>query len=141
MSPSTLVAGGITDDAGLKIAHSEGDEVSVGIRYPRSAAGANSYSVRVEPARLSVIVRPSEGGWIAIAPALNALGYGAFQQDALEDLGDSVEQYLEFLREDAPRLALAVAHHAMYIPLLDAPRVVWWASVDAPTPTDASPLE
>lgn len=136
----TLVAGGIAGDPYLQVVRPDG-EVAVDFHYSQPALGTNTYPIRVEPARLSVLVRPSEGGWIALAPLLNALGYGSSQQEALDDLGDSVEQYLEFLREDQPRLAPAVAHHATYIPLLDAPRAVWWASVDAPKPTDASTLE
>lgn len=130
MTPSTLVAGSISEDEGLEIAHPHGDNIAVRIRYP-SPAAATSYPVRVEPARLSVVLRRAEEGWIARAPALNALGYGSTRDDALEDLRESVAQYLEFLRDDGPRLAPAVAHHASYVQLLDAPRAVWFASVDA----------
>ncbi len=133
MTPPTLVAGSISDDAGLEVVRAPGDEVSLRISYPKAKPSNNTYPVTIESARLSAVLRPSEQGWIARAPALKALGYGPSPEEALEDLGDSVEQYLEFLREDAPQLGLAVAHHAAYVQLLDAPRAVWFASVDAPT--------
>lgn len=132
MTPSTLVAGSIAADAGLAIARPPEASVLLHLHYRAEAVGI-TYPVRIESARLSVIVRASEQGWIARAHSLNALGYGTSQRAALDDLYDSVEQYLEFLRDDAPFLAPAVAHHAAYVQLLDAPRAVWFASVDAPT--------
>lgn len=132
MTPTALVAGSIDDEACLVIAHAPGDNVSVRISYPLGAP-SNSYPLRVEPRRLSATLRPTEQGWVARAAALNALGYGSTHAEALDDLADSIEQYLEFLRDDAPRLAPAVAHHATYVQLLRAPRAVWFASVDAPT--------
>lgn len=131
MTPTTLVAGSISDDEGLEIARPQGEDVAVYIRYPATSTASNTYSVRVESARLTAALRPTETGWVARAPALDALGYGSSREDALDDLRDAIEQYLEFLREDAPRLAPAVAHHAVYVQLLDAPRAVWFASVDA----------
>ncbi len=134
MTPTTLVAGSISDNEGVEIARPEGEDVTaVYIRYPSTSTAARTYSVRVESARLAAVLRPSEAGWIARAPALGALGHGSTREDALEDLRDAIEQYLEFLREDAPRLAPAVAHHAVYVQLLDVPRAVWFASVDAAT--------
>ncbi len=88
------------------------------------------------PRRLTARVRRGDAGWIAEAPALNALGYGSDPQEALEDLRDSVQQYLEVLRDEAG-LAPQVAHHAAYLPLLGAPASSWFASVTV----DASDLE
>ena len=133
MTPTTLVAGTVTEDEQLEIARPQGERIALTLRYPPALPGAGTYPVRVETARLTISVRPSDEGWIARAPQLNAIGYGATPDDALDDLRDAIEQYLEFLRDDEPQLAPAVAHHATYVQLLDAPRAVWFASIDAPT--------
>jgi len=136
VTPDLLVAGGVThaDDAGLEIARSPGDEAPVRLLY-RAAEAEHSYPVRIEP-RLSAYLRRTDHGYVAVVPTLNGLGYGDTQESALRALGDSIEQYLEFLREDSPRLAPSLAHHAAYVALLDVPRGAWLASV-----TDASTLE
>jgi hypothetical protein len=132
VTPSTLVAGSIADDPGLAVAQLPGGHVSLCVRYQAVSPGV-TYPIVLESARLSVLLRRGDEGWIARAPALNALGYGQTYAEAMVDLADSIEQYLEFLREDKPRLAPAIAHHQLYVGLLDAPRAVWFASVDAPT--------
>jgi hypothetical protein len=106
------------------------------MRYaPERPNGA--YSVRIEPHRLMAVVRPTESGYVASVAMLNALGYGTSPEAALDDLAESVRQYLEFIRADKPTLAPSVAHHADFIPLLDAPRGSWFAWVKM----DASPVE
>jgi len=140
MTPELLIVGGVTqgDNADLEFAHSPGDEPAGSLRYVRSVEPPeeSSYSGSVE-LRLSGVVRATERGWIATAPTLGALGYGDTPQAALDDLLDEIEQYLEFLRDDAPKLAPAIAHHAQYVHLLDVPRATWIASAVV----DASPLE
>lgn len=130
---TVLVAGSIVPDSGFKTADPTGlDTIRLVLSYG-VRADDDTYRVRVESARLSVVLHRSEHGWIASEAGLNALGYGESQADAINDLCDSVEQYLRFLREDKPGLAEEVAHHTAYVQLLDAPRAVWVASVDAPT--------
>ena len=137
MTADLVVAGGVTEagDSSLEIVHAAGDAPSVEFRYP--ALGPGGYSVKVEPWRLSAAVRRTERGWVATAATLGSLGYGEAPEDAVADLLDAVGQYLEFLRDDAPALAPAVAHHANYVPLLDVPRGTWLASVDV----DATEVE
>jgi hypothetical protein len=140
MSPDLLVAGGVTDgNAGFQVAHAPGDDPAVTLSYASATPepGHGVYSVSVEPWRLSAVVRRTERGWVASAAELNALGYGETPEMAVADLLDSVEQYLGFIRDDAPRLAPAVAHHAIYVALLDIPRGAWLASVSV----DASDVE
>jgi predicted RNase H-like HicB family nuclease len=127
MTP-TLVAGGLTDaeDAGLEVA-AQGHR-TITIRYARPEPVSGSYPVAVS-ARLRAVLRRSEEGWIARAPELDALGHGETWESALENLRDSVEQYLEFIRDDQPRLAPAIAHHAAFVGLLDTPWESWFVSV------------
>lgn len=124
--PDVLVAGGVrlADDSGF-VATEDRD---VQMTYAATERPAGAYSVRVEPTRLMVLLRSTESGLVARAPELNALGYGSTWEAALEDLADSIQQYLEFLR-GIPQLAPSVAHHAAYTVLLDVPRGVWFASV------------
>ena len=139
MTPDLVVAGGVAGD-GFELAYAPGDAPSAHLTYaPISGpVGAGTYSVSVEPWRLVAAVRRTDHGWIATAAELNALGYGATQQEAVDELLIAVEQYLEFLRDDEPRLAPAVAHHANYVPLLHAPRGTWLAAV---IEVDASAVE
>jgi hypothetical protein len=134
MTVDLVVAGGVTDiDSGPEVAPAAGDAQFVTFSYASASGGepgsGRSYSVDVEPWRLAAAVRRTERGWVASAWALNALGYGESPELAIEDLLDSIEQYLEFLRNDAPPLAPPVAHHASYVRLLDVPRGTWLASV------------
>jgi predicted RNase H-like HicB family nuclease len=133
---TTVVAGGISDDAGLELVRLPGVVQSLALHYPRPAPPeppTSSYAVYMSP-RLSALVRPGEAGWIAEAPDLDGLGHGATVRAALEDLAESIEQYLEYLRDDSPELAPAIAHHRAYVELLDTPHELWFGfvSVDAP---------
>lgn len=134
--PELVVAGSVIDagDAGLELA----GDAPAQLRYAPAApaAGSGSYPVTIEP-RLWASIRRTERGWVATAPTLGALGYGETPPAAADDLLDAIEQYLEFLREDAPCLASAIIHHADYVPLLDLPRGAWLASVSV----DASQVE
>ena len=138
MTPSLMVAGGIdpAEIAEPDIAQPEGAP-PIRVRYPTYEASDSSYAARIEPIRLLAIVRPTEHGYIAHAAVLNALGYGDTPGSALDDLADSIRQYLEFIRDDEPQLAASVAHHARYVSLLEMPRGSWFAWVRL----DASPLE
>lgn len=133
MTP-TLVAGGFTESEELDVAAQ--DEHAIRLRYARPAPTSGSYPVVVS-ARLRVVLRRSEHGWIALAPELDTLGHGETWEEALECLHDSVEQYLEFLRDDRPMLAPAIAHHAIFVGLLDTPPELWFGSVSV----NASALE
>jgi predicted RNase H-like HicB family nuclease len=132
---TTVIAGGISEDAGLDLAVLPGAQILT-LLYPRPVAPdrpTSSYPIYLS-VRLSALVRPGETGWIAEAPDVDGLGHGATVQAALEDLTESVEQYLEYLRDDRPELAPAIGHHRAYVELLDTPRELWFAfvSVDAP---------
>jgi hypothetical protein len=135
MTTDTLVAGGLSEsDRVLKVAPSPGAHGAV-LRYARPEPVDNSYPVPLFSARLSATVRRSENGWIAQVQDLGELGYGATWKSALDSLCDSVEQYLDFLRDDEPKLAPEVAHHTDYVGLLDVPRALWFASVEINAPT------
>ncbi|HEX3391319.1 MAG TPA: type II toxin-antitoxin system HicB family antitoxin [Solirubrobacteraceae bacterium] len=125
MTP-TLVAGGFTESEDLDVA-AQGEHM-IRLQYGRLAPTSGSYQVDVSP-RLRGVLRRSEQGWIALAPELGALGHGDTWEEALEQLRDAVEQYLEFLRDDRPTLASAIAHHAMFVGLLDTPPDLWFGSV------------
>lgn len=133
---ATLVAGGlsIVEDV-VEIVPEGASRAS--LRYPRPEPVENSYPIPLFSARLSAKVRRSENGWIAQAADVDEIGHGATWKAALDNLRDCVEQYLEFLRDDAPKLASDISHHADYIALLDTPRDLWFASVEI----DASPVE
>jgi hypothetical protein len=108
-----------------------------------SVPGANRYSVRVAPLRLRAVVVPTEEGFVAEAPALNAVGYGADVQSALTDLVDAVRDYLLVLHEKQPKLAPHLAHHAGYVQLLSVPDDSWFAAVELRTgeSNDAAEVE
>ncbi len=136
MALDLLVAGGVRG------AHEGGLEVvpladGFRLRYAAVEQSPGSYPAVIEPVRLSAVLRRSERGWVARAAVLAAVGYGLSREAALDDLRDSIEQYLEFLRDDRPQLAVSVAHHGAFVSLLDVPRDSWFASVSL----DASPLE
>src|SRR5438045_1267011 len=69
-------------------------------RYARTAR-ATSYSVTTARKRLTAVLSHGEHGYIAQAPEVDGLGYGADPLTALADLQDGVQQYLEVLREGA----------------------------------------
>ena len=140
MTPPSTLAGGLADDATVAFAWPAGSIESAVSYLSPDTPPSNSYAVNLRR-RLAVVVLKGDAGWIAKAPVLNALGYAATPVQALDDLCDSVEQYLEYLREDAPHLAATAVHHAEYIGLLDAPRGQWFASVVITEPADASALE
>jgi hypothetical protein len=129
---ATLIAGGLSGSE--DIVEPEGASLAA-LRYPRAERVENSYPVSLFSSRLSAKVSRSEGGWIAQATGVDGIGHGATWKGALDDLSDRVEQYLEFLRDDKPKLAPDIAHHTDYIALLDTPRGLWFASVtiDAPS--------
>jgi hypothetical protein len=133
MTP-TLVAGGLTED---DLTATQGGKKLI-LHYvaqtPSVAPGA-SYPISLSSGRLSAVLRRGDRGWIARAPDLDGLGYGDSEVAALDDLAESIRQYLEFLRDDQPDLAPAIAHHAGYVGLLDTPQWSWFISVsveDAP---------
>lgn len=133
MSPP-LVAGGLSEDQPAATQGSE--KLILHYRHAPSGTPAGSYPISLSSGRVSAVVRRSERGWIASAHDLNALGYGDSGSAALNDLAESIKQYLEFLRDDEPDLAPAISHHADYVGLLDTPQRSWFASVsvvDAPT--------
>jgi predicted RNase H-like HicB family nuclease len=134
----TLVAGGLTEDTGEEVAATPGGKMLI-LRYTptRVATAGPAYRISISK-RLSAVLRRSEDGWIARAPDLNALGHGDSAEAALDDLAESIGQYLEFLRDDRPELAPAIAHHGGYISLLQVPQGTWFASVDI---ADASTVE
>lgn len=137
MTPELVVAGGVSPGDATEFVHAAGDESSVNLRYgalEKQPEATGTYFVRVEPWRLSAVVRRTERGWIATSGVLNALGYGETPETAVEDLLDSVEQYLEFIRDDEPALAPAIAHHSEYVALLGMPRGTWLASVTVDAP-------
>jgi hypothetical protein len=113
------------------------------IYVPLSVPGADRYGIKVAPLRLQAVVVPTEEGFVAEAPALGSLGYGANVQAALTDLVDAVRDYLLVLQEKQPKLAPHVAHHASYIQLLNVPEDSWFAAVDtrAPESDDAAEVE
>jgi hypothetical protein len=130
---ATLVVGGlfIAED----VVESEPVGVSrAALRYPRPEPVENSYPIPLFSFRLSAKVRRSESGWIALEAEVDEIGHGATWMAALDNLRDRVEQYLEFLRDDKPKLAPDIAHHADYIALLDTPRDLWFASVEIDAP-------
>jgi predicted RNase H-like HicB family nuclease len=133
---ATLVAGGLPEAEDVEII-----EIALPgtrratLRYPRPEPTDGSYPVPLFSARLSATVRRSESGWIARVTDLDEIGHGATWKSALDNLRDSVEQYLEFLRDDKPKLAPVIAHHTDYIELLDTPRDLWFASVEIDAPT------
>jgi predicted RNase H-like HicB family nuclease len=133
MTP-TLVAGSLTEveDPELKIVTE--DDLDINLRYSRPAQSDNSYSVPLT-GRLRALLRRGEAGWIAHAPELDALGHGETPQAALTNLQDSVEQYLEFLRDDKPALAPEISRHAAFVVLLSVPPGLWFASVSIDAPT------
>lgn len=138
MTPAA-VAGGVTRNAqaDVEFAHAPGDEHYVTLKYRESEPPGDSYSVAFEPSRLNGVVQATERGWVAIASEVGALGYGESVPEAVEDLLDAIEQYLEFLREERPELAPEVANHADYVSLLGTPRGLWLASVKV----NATPVE
>jgi predicted RNase H-like HicB family nuclease len=126
MTP-TVVAGGISDSDNMEVVTVRQQVLS--LRYaPAELPASTSYRVALSP-RLRIGLRQSEQGWIASAPELNALGDGDTAEAAMESLGDSIEQYLEYVRDDKPQLAPAIAHHAAFVALLHVPRALWFASV------------
>ncbi len=130
---ATLVAGGLS--TAEDVVESEPVGVSrAALRYPRPKPVENSYPIPLFSARLSAKVRRSESGWIAQEAEVDEIGHGATWIAALDNLRDRVEQYLEFLRDDKPKLAPDIAHHADYIALLDTPRDLWFASVEIDAP-------
>lgn len=138
MTPA-LIAGAFNDSDNIEVVAEAPQKII--FRYARPAPGRTgaSYSVLLgtRGTPLSVILRRSEDGWIALAPELDELGHGETLEEALASLHDSVEQYLEFVRHDQPVLAPAIAHHAMFVGLLDTPPELWFGSVSV----DASALE
>ena len=126
MTP-TLVAGASMRSPEIEIAQQS--EPPVLLRYARPKPAASSYAIPLFGPRLTVVVSLGDSGWIAQACELDALGYGSSYTSAINHLTDAVEEYLEFLREDQPRFAEEVAHHADYVELLDTPRELWFASV------------
>lgn len=134
MTP-VLVAGASLESPDIEVAEQADRPVS--LRYRRPEPQGGTYSIPLFGRRMSVVIRPGDSGWIACVAELDELGYGLSYVDALDDLTDAVEGYLEFLRDDRPRLADHVAHHAEYVELLDMPRELWFASVEI----DATPME
>lgn len=130
---ATLVVGGLSDSEDVVEIVPEGASRAA-LRYARPEPVENSYPIPLFSARLSAKIMRSESGWIAQAAGVGEIGYGATWKVALDDLCDSVEQYLEFLRDDKPKLAPEIGHHADYIDLLDTPRELWFASVEIDAP-------
>lgn len=130
----TLVAGGLSTAEDIVEIVPEGAGRAA-LRYPRPKPVENSYPIPLFSARLAAKVRRSESGWIAQTADVNEIGHGATWMGALDNLCDCVAQYLEFLRDDKPKLAPEIAHHADYIALLDTPQDLWFASVEIDAPT------
>lgn len=131
MTETVVVSGPPTEDTSAKIRQQR--DVPP-MRYGRHGKAARStYSIPVSGG-LVAIVTPSEEGWIAQAPALKALGHGDTPESALDSLRDALEQYVEFIRDDKPRLAPDIAWHKIYVRLLDLPRQAWFASVTVDAP-------
>jgi predicted RNase H-like HicB family nuclease len=122
----TLVAGG-PDAVSEAPVLTGGSPMVVSFHYPSRAPGF-SYSVSVARRRLQAVLSRGDEGYIAEAPELESLGYGASPLDALADLQESVEQYLEVLSEGG-ELAPRVRNHADFLHLLEVPRESWFASV------------
>jgi hypothetical protein len=110
---------------------------TVVIRYGTAWADG-AYAIHLPATRVMATLRPTEQGYVARSADLNALGYGESPLGALDDLADSIQQYLEFIRDDRPRLAPAISHHADYLPLLGVPRGSWFAWVSM---SDAAAVE
>jgi predicted RNase H-like HicB family nuclease len=132
MTTDTLVAGALTDvdDAPLQVTADQGD---VTLRYARPEPPGTSYPILVAP-RLSAVVRMGEEVWVASAPEVNGLGHGETWESALKDLRESVEEYLEYLRDGRPELAPDIAHHVSFLELLETPPALWFASVSVHAP-------
>jgi hypothetical protein len=127
MTP-TLVMGGVSENDNMEVVNAP---QKFRLRYvrpkPQREVGL-SYTVNVSPG-IQVVLRRGEKGWVAAAPELQALGHGETPEAAAADLLDRVEDYLEYLRDDKPPLAAAIAHHAPFVELLHSPRALWFASV------------
>jgi predicted RNase H-like HicB family nuclease len=138
MTPA-LIAGGFNDSDNIEVVAEVPQEIIFRYARPVPERTGASYSVLLgtRGMPLSVILRRSEHGWVALAHELDELGHGETLAEALASLHDSVEQYLEFLRDDQPALAPAIAQHAMFVGLLDTPPELWFGSVSV----DASALE
>jgi hypothetical protein len=134
MTPA-LVAGASLESPNVDVAAQPDQPVS--LRYRRPEPVGSRYSIPMFGRRLSVVVRPGDSGWIARAAELDALGYGSSYINAIDHLADVVEEYLKFLRDDRPRLAEEIAHHAEYVELLGSQRELWFASVEI----NATPVE
>jgi predicted RNase H-like HicB family nuclease len=132
----TLVAGGLTGDASVQVTADEGQRPMMTIRYAQPRPVGSSYPIFIAP-RLSAVVEQGAETWTARVPELNGLGYGETSEQALEMLRESLEQYLEYLRDEKPDLAPEIAHHAAFIHLLKTPPMLWFASVSV----HAAPLE
>jgi predicted RNase H-like HicB family nuclease len=138
MTTATTVAGSLVEDDEVRvIAPSDGQAIR--LQYPanvtRPSEGGQPRSsgyVIATGKRLSVVMRQGEGGWIARAPQLDALGHGETMLAAVQNLLDAVAEYLEFLRDDEPELAPDIAHHLDYLLLLKVPRMSWFGSVSFP---------
>lgn len=133
----TLVVGGPSMESDAPEMTEKGHRV--GYHYAPRVGGA-SYRVRIARRRLQAVLSLGDEGYIAEAPELESLGYGASPMEALADLQDNVEQYLEVLGEGA-ELAPRVSGHAEFVHLLDVPRASWFASVRQPIAGDAAELE
>jgi predicted RNase H-like HicB family nuclease len=127
MTPSdTLVAGALDVDARLAVTPQQGRAMI--LQYARPELAGTSYPIVFAP-RLSAVVRQGEAVWTATAPDINGLGCGDTWEEALEDLRESVEEYLEYIRDDRPELAPDIAHHVSFLELLKTPPALWFASV------------
>lgn len=135
MTP-TVVVGDISDSDNMEVVTDHQQAFTLRYGRPELEPNSTSYPVVLGP-RLRATVCQSEQVWIASAPELNALGHGETAEAALDSLCDAVEQYLEYLRDDKPKLAPEIARHADYIKLLDSPRGLWFAAVKI----DAAPVE
>jgi len=134
MTPTVI--GGVLEIARAQepptIGGGEGVLRAVWARYPRVhvSEGATVYRLPVLPLRLRAVLSRTDEGFVAEVPELNVLGYGPDRQRALDDLRDAVRDYLVIVRDNDAGLAPSVAHHAAYVPLLDAPEESWFAAVD-----------
>ncbi|HXA54221.1 MAG TPA: hypothetical protein VNV37_05035 [Solirubrobacteraceae bacterium] len=138
MTTATTVAGSLVEGDEVRVI-APSDDQEIRLQYPAnvprpSEAGQprSSGYVIATGKRLSVVMRQSEGGWIARTPELDALGHGGTMDAAIQNLLDAAAEYLEFLRDDEPELAPDIAHHLDYLLLLKVPRMSWFGSVSFP---------
>lgn len=141
MTTATTVAGSLVEGDEVRVI-ALSDDQEIRLQYPAnvsrpSGAGQprSSGYVIATGKRLSVVMRQSEGGWIARTPELDALGHGGTMDAAIQNLLDAVAEYLEFLRDDEPELAPDIAHHLDYLLLLKVSQMSWFGSVSFPDAT------